>query len=443
LQTLSLFSNQLSGEIPPELSRLTSLQTLDLFWNQLSGKIPTELAGLTRLQYLDLSGNQLSGEIPTELADLTSLRYLDLFWNQLSGEIPSELVAVINLQYLDLSWNQLSEPIPPEIAGLTGLQTLDLSCNRLSGAIPPEIAGLTSLERLYLYSNRLSGEIPPELCGLTGLQTLHISGNRLSGEIPPEIGSMTGLQYLFLAGNKLIGAIPSEIGNLTNLLGDSLDLRWNALHSNETTLVAFLSSKQAGGDWQSTQTVAPEGVTVTSVGDRTVWLEWTQVTYTEDNGGYEVSSDEVAGGLPVSGGWTAGKAVTTFPVTGLQPGLPYDLTVSTFTGPHPDNQSTVVSEPGTPIMATTSNLGCNAPEITVTGRCPYLLSVVSTHDSNQWSTGETSGSISVEPVATTWYWVKTAGPGPCEEAEVVSIAACLFCDDFESGDTSAWSAAVP
>ena len=77
--------------IPAELGSLTNLTELSLWGNQLTGEIPTELGGLTNLTVLSLGGNQLTGEIPTELGGLTNLRELALSENRLTGEIPTEL----------------------------------------------------------------------------------------------------------------------------------------------------------------------------------------------------------------------------------------------------------------------------------------------------------------------------------------------------------------
>ena len=102
---LNLPSNQLSGQIPPQLGSPTNLQRLFLgntavvvdgdgprpaaeFDNTLSGEIPAELGNLSNLQQLGLSGNQLSGEIPDELGSLSNLWVLHLSNNPLSGCIP-------------------------------------------------------------------------------------------------------------------------------------------------------------------------------------------------------------------------------------------------------------------------------------------------------------------------------------------------------------------
>ena len=46
---------------------------------RLAGGIPPELSALhSSLEVFDLSGNQLTGEIPIQLSDLAQLEYLDL-----------------------------------------------------------------------------------------------------------------------------------------------------------------------------------------------------------------------------------------------------------------------------------------------------------------------------------------------------------------------------
>ena len=88
---LYLSSNQLTGEIPVELSQLSQLQRLSLSSNQLTGEIPVELSQLSQLQTLYLHNNQLTGPIPSWLVNLTELRELSLWSNQLTGTIPPEV----------------------------------------------------------------------------------------------------------------------------------------------------------------------------------------------------------------------------------------------------------------------------------------------------------------------------------------------------------------
>ena len=53
-----------------------------------------------------LNVNQLSGEIPSEIGKLTNLEGLGLAYNQFAGEIPPEVGDLKNLSGLNLSFNQ-------------------------------------------------------------------------------------------------------------------------------------------------------------------------------------------------------------------------------------------------------------------------------------------------------------------------------------------------
>ncbi len=139
---LSLWWNNLSGSIPPELGNLSSLQSLDLGDNNLRGSIPPELGNLSSLQSLDLGDNNLRGSIPPELGNLSSLQSLTLFYNNLSGSIPPELGNLSSLQEIDLFYNNLSGSIPPELGNQSSLQEIDLFYNNLSGSIPESLSDL-------------------------------------------------------------------------------------------------------------------------------------------------------------------------------------------------------------------------------------------------------------------------------------------------------------
>ena len=68
--TLSLYLNQVTGVIPPEIGNLTNLSMLILEFNQLTGSVPSEIGNLTNLTYLWLNDNQLSGLISESICDL-------------------------------------------------------------------------------------------------------------------------------------------------------------------------------------------------------------------------------------------------------------------------------------------------------------------------------------------------------------------------------------
>ena len=185
---LSLFSNNLSGEIPPSIGNLTNLGELALASNSLSGAIPSAIGDLTNLTRLSLSGNDLSGEIPPSIGNLTNLDELVLASNNLTGDIPSAIGSLTNLTRLSLFRNDLSGEIPPSIGNLTNLTDLVLASNNLTGAIPSAIGNLVDLTRLNLSDNvSISGEVPLEIGYLLNLENLDLSGTNLTGTLPYHI----------------------------------------------------------------------------------------------------------------------------------------------------------------------------------------------------------------------------------------------------------------
>ncbi|KAG9450668.1 hypothetical protein H6P81_010633 [Aristolochia fimbriata] len=157
--SLTIFSGQISGQIPPAVGDLPYLQTL--VFRKLSN---------------------LSGEIPPSITKLKNLRTLRLSWTNLSGSVPSFLSQLQNLEFLDLSFNNLSGSIPPSLAGLTNLLALHLDRNRLTGEIPESFGKFQgSIPELYLSHNQLGGKIPESL-GDLDFRVLDFSRNRLIGD---------------------------------------------------------------------------------------------------------------------------------------------------------------------------------------------------------------------------------------------------------------------
>ena len=349
LESLYLPSNQIT-DIPPELGNLINLQYLSLWHNQITA-IPPELGNLTNLIFLSLSSNEIRA-IPPELGNLTNLQSLYLGGNQITA-IPPELGSMTMLQDLYLSHNQLTGSIPLELCQPNNLEYLDLSENQLTGSIPPELCNISKLRDLSLWSNQFTGSIPSALGILENLQYLNLSDNQLTGAIPPALGNLANLYCLSLGGNQLSGSIPAEIVNLTSLNDNGSEFRWNALYTDVDSIRDFVNLKQSGGDWESTQTVAPTELSATPLSGGSIKISWTPIQYTSNEGGYRIFKSTASGGHWEDAGMTESKNAFEFDVTGLYFGTTYYFVVQTQTNPHSDNRNTVLSEYSEEVSATT------------------------------------------------------------------------------------------
>ena len=100
----------------------------------------------------------------------------------------------------------------------------------------------------------MTGNIPSTLGNLSSLKYLYLYQNHLWGCVPSFLGSLLSLQYLKIDHNSFSGEIPTELMNLTMLADNNSDFRYNHLYTTSEDLRTFLNQKQAGGDWESSQT---------------------------------------------------------------------------------------------------------------------------------------------------------------------------------------------
>lgn len=84
--------NNLTGELPEELSFFSSLAVLDLASNQLNGTIPEELGKMNRLEVINLADNLLGGPLPF-FSNLNRLVEVEFNGNAFSGSIPAGLCS--------------------------------------------------------------------------------------------------------------------------------------------------------------------------------------------------------------------------------------------------------------------------------------------------------------------------------------------------------------
>lgn len=271
---LRLEFNELNGSIPPELGSLNALRSLTIVGNDdLTGEIPVELSNLVNLVNLYIQSNSVTGPIPPQLGQLENLNVLDLRYNDLHGEIPPQLADLDSLRYLLLPGNRLAGPIPHELGDLSELYKLELTDNALTGAIPSTLTALSSLRALQLLRNEglcvpgtsvfvewLRGiedllEVP-QFCNETDIAVLDqlyeatdgarwinsdgwteelmpdarygvtadslgmvtgldLNRNGLTGELPPGLGLLKDMRALRIDGNEdLAGRLPRSLASL-------------------------------------------------------------------------------------------------------------------------------------------------------------------------------------------------------------------------------------
>ncbi|CAJ2656944.1 unnamed protein product [Trifolium pratense] len=240
-----LKAQNLSGTLPPDLVRLPFVQEIDLTLNYLNGTIPKQWATLN-LVNISFYGNRLSGPIPKEFGKITTLKSLVLEFNQLSGNLPPELGSLSQIERLLLSSNNFTGVLPATFANLTALKQFVIRGSGLSGPIPagisllknltdltitdlngsdspfPHLENMSRLSKLELRSCNIAGALPDYLGKLINLKVIELSNNKLSGQIPMSFHDLKNMYLLFLSGNHLSGPLPDWIDK-----PDFVDLSYN------------------------------------------------------------------------------------------------------------------------------------------------------------------------------------------------------------------------
>ncbi|XP_048433258.1 receptor-like protein 7 [Pyrus x bretschneideri] len=215
ITTLNLVSGNLR-RIPSFLRNQSKLSILDLSQNQIHGEIPNWIWRLSNLLQLNLSCNSLE-TLEGHFLNLSStLSVIDLHSNQLQGQIP---IFPPSAAYVDYSNNNFSFIIPPEIGDFIIFTVFfSLSSNHIHGIIPESVCKASYLQVLDLSNNSLSGRIPQCLTEISRtLAVLNLRRNKLDGSVPNKFPQSCSLKTLDLGGNQIAGLFPKSLANCSML----------------------------------------------------------------------------------------------------------------------------------------------------------------------------------------------------------------------------------
>ncbi|CAL5023084.1 unnamed protein product [Urochloa decumbens] len=224
LADIRLFNNKLSGALPPELGKHSPLGNLEVSNNNLSGELPEGLCFNRKLHDIVVFNNSFSGKLPESLESCNTLDNLMMYNNHFSGEFSTSLWSVVTnkLSSVMIQNNNFSGTFPTQLPW--NFTQLDISNNKFSGPVPT-LAG--KMKVFKAANNLLSGEIPWDLTGISQITDLDLSRNQITGSIPMTIGVLKGLHALNISGNQISGNIPAAFGFMSALT--ILDLSSNAL----------------------------------------------------------------------------------------------------------------------------------------------------------------------------------------------------------------------
>jgi len=231
-----LGQNALDGQIPPQLSTLTSLTELGLNSNNFLGSIPAQLSELSSiapthfsvLSNTHLCGTYTAANAPADTtgtalgtacsSQMQQTLALLAFRDSMTSDDP---ILTYNKDLAMSDWN-LGAPAqlvcttggatwPGVTCSGTDVVAVDRASIRVYGTLVPEFSSLTALTSLELQGNYIAGTLPPQWSTLSAAEYIYAYNNELVGTLPSEWSALSSITRLWLSGNTgITGTTPSS-----------------------------------------------------------------------------------------------------------------------------------------------------------------------------------------------------------------------------------------
>ncbi|KAL4354040.1 hypothetical protein GQ457_06G002840 [Hibiscus cannabinus] len=189
--------------------------------NNFTGTVPFNASKIKYLYELDLSNNKISGDFPIKTVAAMNLTFLDLRFNSLRGSVPPQAFN-LTLDVLFINNNGFASQTLPTNLGDTTAVYLTFSNNNFTGTIPRSVGKAPNLLEVLFLNNQLTGCLPYEIGNLSRATVFDASTNKLTGPIPYSFGCMKKIQILNLANNRFYGEVPEIVCKLPNIVNLTL-----------------------------------------------------------------------------------------------------------------------------------------------------------------------------------------------------------------------------
>ncbi len=203
LEELILKQNLITGPLPNDFINLTKLAVLHIQENNLGGNLVDHevVFSLPAIQDLLMFSNGISGSIPPSIGNAANtLTSLSLGDNNLSGELPNEIYQLKRLRRFHLTDNALSGSISEDITGFTNLEHFWISDNNFSGPLPTALGNIAIQQdglRFWFENNAFTFEDIIPLFSYSNLNSF------TSIQYAPQAGFDTSTPFIGDEGQRL------------------------------------------------------------------------------------------------------------------------------------------------------------------------------------------------------------------------------------------------